>query len=490
MKIPLMTLFALVALLTVATSGALAEDPVLRERADAYEDWLRTWHIPEYGGMTEVVFTDTTFQEVLFYRAMGDSTMWTATYMAAECYRYAVTGEKDAKQNAIDAFNTLQDHVAVTQTPGYIGRYVGPVDQKFLFDYLGSDILRYGEGPWLGTFWLSNSSSDQHVGWFYGHAILYDLIDDEAIRQQVRSSVRAVFDRLVANNWLIRDENGWPTTAAPNISGGERMAFCVITAHILDEQYYWDLYQQEFVDFQPLARITSFSWFTKYAEYFAFNLRHQNYYNILRLDPDPDRRAFFFELFSEMIRPHVAWTHNPYFDYIWLHMCKKAGIECEDADAIAADALKSVTDFRDPPNNNVHISIPSLPIDPVSTFLVALAQLLGVEDLIDFELQTKEPHEIVNRCPEGFMWQRSPYHRFCVGFFDQEVFPGIDYLLAYWMGRYENQIDPVPEDDDDDTSDDDDDVVNDDDDSIDDDDDTSPDETSADSDSDSSGCCG
>lgn len=458
-------------LLLSFSSASFGENSYLREKADEYEDNLRARHVPGYGGIVQAVYETTDLENIFIYMGQGDSTMWTSTYLAAESFRYAVTGDSQARDNAIAAVNTLHDHKAVTQTLGYLGRYVGPIESAFIFDYLTNDILRYGEGPWAGTFWLGNSSSDQHIGYFFGLSVAYDLIDDEPTRGLIKSDLKEVFDKLRSRNWLITDENGFPTTAAPNISGGERMAFCLIAAHIIDTPEYWDIYQTEFEATRKTLKFSGISFFTKYTEYFAFNLRHDNYYSIFKYENDPDRQAFYWDIFNNQIRPHVQWTHNVWFDYVYLLGCDSVG-DCFEEEEIIEDAVKSLADFPNWPNRDIHVDCPSLPIDPVSELLVDLQELLGLEDILKFELATKTPHEIKNRCRREFLWQRTPSHLYCVGFMPQHALPGVDYLLAYWSGRYYGFIDPVQIDDDDDSvDDDDDDAMSDDDLSEDDDDD-------------------
>ncbi len=466
-----------------APSFAFGQNSYLLEKAMKYERNIRQRHVPGYGGIVHSVYETGNLENLFIYMAQGDSTMWTSTYLAAESFRYAVTGSKEAMENAIAAIQTLHDHKEVTGTVGYIGRYVGPIETPFIFDYLGSPILRYGQGQWAGTFWLGNSSSDQHIGYFFGMGIAYDLLDDEPTRELVKSDLKEVFDRLRINNWLIRDENGLPTTAAPKISGSERMAFCLIMAHIMDSEQYWDIYEKEFVAQKGAYKLNSISFFNKYTEYFAYNLRHDNYFSIFKHEPDPDRRAFFWEVFNEQIRPHVAGTHNVWFDQVYLLACDAVN-DCSERQKIIDDGIKSLTDFPSWPNRDIHVDCPALPIDPISEFLVDLQELLGLEDILGFELITKEPHEIKNRCRRGFLWQRSPNHVYCVGLLPQHIFPGVDYLLAYWAGRYYNFIDPVELDDDDFDDDDfDDDDTGDDDDQGDDDDVNENDDQSS-----SSGC--
>ena len=464
-------LFLLATFLAVFSSHPVFADvdPTLLERAENYESWLREHHVPGYGGIVQVVFDSEELQNVSFYRGQGDSTMWTATYCAAESFRYAVTGEEDARQNAIAAVHTLRDHLRVTQTEGYIGRYVGPVsDPAYWLEYAGSELLKYGAGQWLGTFYLSNSSSDQYVGWWHGLAIAYDLIDDDATRQLIRDLMKEVIDKLRRSAWLILNEDGLPTTAAPMIDGAKRLVFCLIAAHVIDTPEYWDLYAEQFDQIAPTLPLTSISFFNRYTEYFANNLRNQIFYNLFRLETDPNRLAVYWDLFMKQ-RRWVEWTHNVHFDFVYLNACEKMG-QCEQAKEIMDDAVNSLTVFQDPPNREIHIDPPQLPVDPVSVFLTDLAEALGLNDYFDFVYQAEDAQEIQNRCRVEYLWQRSPHLLQCYGWLPQHVLPGVDYLVAYWMGRHYDYLEPHEIVDDDSVDDDaaDDDVA--DDDQVDDDD--------------------
>ena len=391
----------------VNAAPAYPEDAALRAKADAYEDRLRPWHVPGMGGVVQVVYDSLDLTNVLFYKGQGDSTFHTSMYLAAESFRYAVTGAADAQANAIAAVHTLQQHLLVTQTTGYISRYVGPIDVPYMLDYTGSDLVRYGQGLYLGKFWLGNTSSDQYVGWFFGMGVAYDLLDDQPTRDLIRSMVTEVIDKLRTHLWLIMDENGAPSPSAPNIDGAERMAFLLVAANVTGDPFYQQLYEQEFEAGKPMYPFWSFSYFNKYTDYFAFNLKHVNHYSMFRYEMDPDRRQFYLDNFS---RDLVEWTHNAWFDYVWLHMID-ANPDLDDVDAILADDLNTLTLFPSPPHGDSHKDIPLLAIDPVSQVFVDIQNALGLQDLLGFELQTKEPHEIQNRCNVEFLWQRKPYLR-------------------------------------------------------------------------------
>jgi hypothetical protein len=123
------------------------------------------------------------------------------------------------------------------------------------------------------------------------------------------------------------------------------------------------------------------------------------------------------------------------------------------------DDVKALTEFQSPPNTEIHVDPPPAEIDPFSQRLVELAASLPdwLRQYLDFQVQAKYAYEIPYRCRQEFLWQRSPFQMQCYGWLPQHVLPGVDYLLAYWMGRYygyldPHDIDPPADDDNDDAS--------------------------------------
>ncbi|MDP8223784.1 MAG: hypothetical protein P9L99_10530 [Candidatus Lernaella stagnicola] len=418
---------------------------------------------PPTGGLVQNVYTDTTYTEILYYRGQGDSTMWTSTYGATQALRYAVTGEAAAKANTIAVVETLRDHLRVTRTEGYVGRYVGPLDNPiFWLDVFQLDEFRYGEGIWLGTFYLSNSSSDQYDGFFNNLATIYDLVDDAATRQLIKSMIKEVIDKLAANRWLILNEEGLPTTAAPQIAGSERISFALIAAHIIDTPEYWQLYEDVYEDQIQTLPFSSVAFWNRYTEYFAMNLKHLNYFTIFRLEPDEERLRELFRIYMQKVRPWVEDGRQVYFDYVYLTGCERLGV-CEGSYGIMERGVNSLHKFREWPNVQWFVTPPPAEVDPISQWLVDLQEKLPafLQDLLGFELQAKQGYDLDERCIQDYMWQRSPYKMSCGPFpldWPEHMLPGADYLMAYWLGRHTgyltpHDIDAPPGDDDDDNDD-------------------------------------
>jgi hypothetical protein len=476
-----LTLFLLLTAL-VATASA----DVLEDRADDHNAWANTYNIQPVGGIGYVYFTEPGSFDIDHY-SLGDSTIWTGTYLASEAFRYAVTGDQDAKDNAIRTVHALDAHLKITGVPGFIARCAAPDVAPYNTAYTSHDRYVQGVGEWEGYFWINNTSRDQYSGWFFGMTLAYDLIDDEPTRELIRDDIAAVIANLTENNWWIIGENGSPTDAGPQVLSGFRLAWLAAAARILDTPELHEMYEDLYAADQTFFALSNFSWLNKYYQYYGFNLSHLNFFTLWRNETNPERRAFYLDAFHKMIWPHVKHTHNVFFDGIYLANCERAG-ECRDTAETMADVQVQLFDFQDPPVAEVPKEIPEWELDPFAVFMSDLIDQLGIRDLLDIRYQTADPRTVAYRCPRSFMWQKSPYNLDCPGGDGTEVYPGVDYMLSYWMGRYYDLIDPGntndvfwpaddpigddDDDDDDDNDDDDNDDDNDDDDTpVDDDDD-------------------
>ncbi|MCL4233325.1 MAG: hypothetical protein KJ042_02285, partial [Deltaproteobacteria bacterium] len=338
----------------------------------------------------------------------------------------------------------LHDAKAVTQTPGYIARYVAPDGMPFNCEPpAGGDWNESGADEYEGYFWIGNTSRDQYVGWFWGNTWAAEALEGEsdptarAALETIRDDMRDVIVTLVDHDWWIVDQDGridgngaayvelfrrlsWLTQAAA-VTGDEWIAveLAARKGRILDQ-----------------LPIDIWAWPNKYAEYYGFHLLYLEFDAIFRLWPAGEELARVFDIWDDNVRRYSAWTHNPWFDAVYLAACDRLGRCGDDRDAIVADLRTSLGAMRDAPNAKVRVEPPPLPLDPFSVWahdLFAGSPLL--EDLWDIDPQTAEPHFVENRCWTDFLWQRSPYHIDCGETDDNplKTAPGLDYLLPYWI---------------------------------------------------------
>jgi hypothetical protein len=133
--------------------------------------------------------------------------LWTAVYVAAECFRYKVTGEADARENARRGMRAILRLEAITGIPGFPARS---------FIKVGQD-LQPGDGEWHDTpdkawRWKGDTSSDEIVGHFFVYPLYHDLVADEAEKPAIRAAIDRITNHILDHDFQLRDVDGKRTT--------------------------------------------------------------------------------------------------------------------------------------------------------------------------------------------------------------------------------------------------------------------------------------
>ncbi|MBZ0274103.1 hypothetical protein K8I61_18840 [bacterium] len=426
-----------------------------RLKAQDYDEWVDTWHLPFYGGHVHAWFTDNTYTEIDIWHGFGDSTSWTATYLGTQCMRYWVTGSAEAKQSAIDRVQTLTNHLHVTGKPGFLARFRAPQSEMTRFvseAHCDSDpdCHRVDTGDYAGDWWVGNTSRDMYVGWFYGMAMAHDLLDDAASRQIIVDDVTEVLDMFISDtNWWIIDVDGLPTTKGPNVLPFMKLAWTLIGYHVTGlDRFKAELQTLVLDSNRDVIATSAITFFNRYNSYYGNQLAHQTWYNILRLGKaylSEDDYAFLLNTFETKVHTFARLSHNPWFNGIF--MSQGDYTPAKGPDPYQAQLEQDFGDFRDPPLWE-YVVDPRDPqdytLDPVSVFLSDLIdQYPWIENLIgDFEYQANEPTTVDQYCPAGFMFQWSPFLiSGCGANIPEKVHSGHDYLAAYWLASYHKFID-------------------------------------------------
>src|SRR5580700_2492970 len=102
-------MFLLHLLLTLSTVPARASEA----DALAISANIQAKHLP-FGTILDPIYASSTSNQIVGYTRCGDSALWTGAYLAAEAFRYKVTGSADALKNLKGALAGLQALVDVT----------------------------------------------------------------------------------------------------------------------------------------------------------------------------------------------------------------------------------------------------------------------------------------------------------------------------------------------------------------------------------------
>jgi hypothetical protein len=421
---------------------------LVREKARAYDDWHLQHHQPYYGSTLEIQFQDDTRQVVTKYEGTWDSCFWTGMYLASQSFRYYVTGDSQARTNAIKAVEALDGHLHITGKTGYLARFRGPQDPLLVPDdcatFEGCHLV--DDGDYQGDFWIGNTSRDQYHGFMMGMVLAYDLVEDEGMRQMIREDITEILDYAISSHWIIVNWEAEPHSSPNIVLPNMQLLWSLIGYHITGEQRYkavvahWLLNEN-----RPVMVVSGISWFSRYMEYYGNNLAHELFYNLLRLGKvyfSEDDFDYFRELYEGQVNHWVALSHNPFFALV--HMSQGDYAPEQKSDAYQSQLEQDLTDFIAPPSYQRGVVPQPVTLDPVSVRLTdffaqhpGLSGLLGVE----IQYQSLEAYPILEQCPTHLFWENDPFLTVCPKPENASyVYPGFDFLFAYWMANYHKFI--------------------------------------------------
>jgi len=444
------SLFLLPFLLAILLSSCSSDPPPttpfvseLRAKANGYQAFLDRWHRPGLGALLAIEFTDEKRQQMKCGHYQGDSTIWTGMYLGSQALRYLVTRDPAARAEVIDTVRYLHQLMEITETPGYIGRFAGPNTEEFSCDCPdGNEWKVHAKGAYEGYYWIDHTSRDQYSGWLWGLAWAYDAVDDPEMRAIIRTDIAAVLQMLEDNQWHITDQNGeWTGNNAHFVGFVMRLSWILIAAHVTDDPHYWDLLEQQFKAMSDVVLWgDTLSAINRYSEYFGNNLRHLTYQSIFRLWPDREGLERLWKIWLSANRPWVEGTLNPWFDSVHVTGCLRVG-ECdpEELASIRSDYDRILQQYWEPPSYRREVVCSQQPLDPFSVQADAfLNENPWLREIIDIRPQTAEARELTDRHWTDIYWQSGGvFEATCHTTEDQTfVGPGMDYLLAYYIGVY------------------------------------------------------
>lgn len=183
--------------------------------------------------------------------------LFTGLYCASQCFRYAVTGESKAKENAKRAVNAMIKLTEVTGRDGFTARATRYSNEPNFKKTGNKDEWHTCENN-PNCEWLGETSSDEMTGHYYAYGIYYDLVADEDEKEKIAQVVRKITDHIIDNNFHLTDIDGIPTTWAnwePDLLNNddrwyyergtnslEILSFLKTTYHITGDKKYDDVF--------------------------------------------------------------------------------------------------------------------------------------------------------------------------------------------------------------------------------------------------------
>jgi hypothetical protein len=369
------------------------------------ENMLRLRHLP-YDTVLDPVLGANRIP--VSYTRCGDSALWTGHYLAAEAFRYRVTGSPHALDNVRLALGGITRLVDVTGRD-VLARCAVPADAPWVGDITSEE---KANGVHTATLqgqswvWIGNTSRDQYSGVFFGLATAYDLIPDTALRAQIAALGTRLLDNLIVATWNIVMPDG--TISTTFLIRPDQQLTLLEIGRLLNPNRYSSDYSRlsgTLALTAPAPLVVDAA--DDSSSYFKFNLDFINLYSLIRLETNSFNKTIY-ETGFKLVRSATDNHLNPHFNMIdrALHG-PNAARDAEtraDLDAwLTRPRLDAFVDWRG-----------------------------KVKTCGD---QACDPLPVAQRPPADFLWQSSPFLLFG-GLQGNIEGAGIDYLLPYWMARY------------------------------------------------------
>ena len=191
----------------------------LEEKALFYEKQVREKNI-RYGFNCSSVLIPDGYSSAKTGNQPSDN-LWTGMYLAAELFRYKVTGSEVAKENAWEAFEAMERLFTVTNIPGLFARSIErdyKIENAKGTDWKRKELLTGSPASlWLPAAdhpnwsWRSTASSDQTVGQIFALTLILELSDDAQWKARALKCLDNLMGYIVKNDLYIIDVDGEPT---------------------------------------------------------------------------------------------------------------------------------------------------------------------------------------------------------------------------------------------------------------------------------------
>ena len=356
--------------------------------------------------------------------------LWTAMYVAAEAFRFKVTGEAEARANAKQGMQALLRLEEITGIAGFPARS---------FIKKGVD-AQPGDGEWHDTpdgiwRWKGDTSSDEIVGHYFVFPLYFDLVADEAEKKQLAATLDRITNHILDNNYQLIDLDGkrtrwgwwgpdtiWEDPDETGLRALHILAHLRVAIHLTSNPQYRTKFQAAYDDliknhkYHLLMRNQKIM-IPGHINHSDDELAFLSYYPLLSYETDRNLREVYqqsLERAWQIERPE----RNPLWNFIYAVGCEAKEFDRDD----------SVRTLQEIPMDLIEWAVKNshrqdVPIDPLSDRFKRKQALIVLP--YDELPMTK--------------WNGNPYN-LDGGNGGRSEDDGAYFLLPYWMGRYHKLI--------------------------------------------------
>lgn len=184
----------------------------LAKKAAFFEREMEDWNFKRLGFVHKLYWSG---EQDGWLREISDNDGGhTAHYLAAMTFKYAATGDEQARTEALEAFKAMVWLDDITPKPGFIARSIWSVKSD------KGQRSRHGSGglpaKWYSTddglwVWKGDTSSDEVNGHFYSVSLFHDLAAKGSEKERAAKHIANITSHIIDNGWVLRDMDGKPT---------------------------------------------------------------------------------------------------------------------------------------------------------------------------------------------------------------------------------------------------------------------------------------
>lgn len=192
-------------LLTDQGLGILHTKPMrLYDKAVFFEEQVRTRHIRNGFNSTISRMKDGNPDTGILEDSDNDG-LWTAMYLGAEAFRYAVTRSPEALQNCRESLDAMERLFTLSPINGFPARSF----EKRGYASADTQVWKNSADPRWD--WKSTTSSDEAIGHVFVYGVLAELVDDPDIKQRAIRLLDTLMGHIIEHELYLVDWDGHPT---------------------------------------------------------------------------------------------------------------------------------------------------------------------------------------------------------------------------------------------------------------------------------------
>lgn len=265
--------------------------------------------------------------------------LWTAIYVAAEAFRYAVTKDPQARESMRRSVQAMLRLESITGRSGFPAR-----------SFRHKTEPRHKDGIWHFTSdgdweWKADTSSDEIVGHFFAYSVVYDLAADEELKKRLRAVVARMADHLIEHKYLLTDLHGgatrWGRYDPPYFETDdgreeralrslELLSHLKVAHHMTGEPRFDREYRKLIRELDYHKNTTTYLKFRQELNYSDEELAMLSYYPLFRYEKDPALLGVYREGLEQWW-VNIRREDNPLWMFIYAVCNPEKPVPMEDA---------------------------------------------------------------------------------------------------------------------------------------------------------------